>query len=107
MNHAKTHISLALIALLATGCAGYGGSTAKAPTSEADYKASLAEAKLSLKAAHESKNVWRDSGKILKKAEEAAKSGDFSTANKLALKAKRQGDLAVAQAAKQNGAGPL
>lgn len=106
MNHAKTHISLALIALLATGCAGYSESTAQAGASEADYLASLSEAKLSLKAAHDSKNVWRDSGKILKKAEEAAKSGDFSTANKLALKAKRQGDLAVAQAAEQKAAGP-
>ena len=50
---------------------------------------------------------WRDTGKILKKPEEVAKSGDFSTAQALALKAKRQGELAVAQTKSQQNAGSL
>ena len=107
MNHAKNLVGLALTAILASGCASSGNTTASGPASEADYQAALAAAKVSIKAAQASQNVWRDTGKILKKAEDAAKSGNFTTAQTLALKAKRQGEMAVAQAKSQQNAGPL
>ncbi len=49
---------------------------------------------------------WRDSRKILKKAEEAEKAGDHEKAMKLANKAKQQGIIAQAQAQSQANAGP-
>ena len=49
---------------------------------------------------------WRDSRKILKKAEAAEKAGDHDTAMKLANKAKQQGIVAVAQSKEQANAGP-
>ena len=44
---------------------------------------------------------WRDTGKMLKKAKEAAGKGDYETAEKLAKKAEFQGEMAVAQANEQ------
>lgn len=107
MNHAKNLVGLALTAILASGCAGSGNSTASGNATEADYQAALAAAKVSIKAAQANQYEWRDTGKILKKAEEAAKSGNFSSAQTLALTAKRQGELAVAQAKSQQNAGPM
>lgn len=49
---------------------------------------------------------WRDSRKILKKAEQAEKSGNHEKAMKLADTAKKQGITAVAQAQLQKSAGP-
>ncbi len=49
---------------------------------------------------------WRDSRKILKKAEDAEKAGDHEKALKLANKAKKQGSDAVAQSKTQTSAGP-
>jgi hypothetical protein len=49
---------------------------------------------------------WRDSRKILKKAEKAEKAGDHKKAMKLAKKAKQQGIIAVAQSKQQKNAGP-
>jgi len=106
MNHAKNLASLALATLIVTGCAGYGSSSAKAPATEADYKAAVVEANTALKKAKKANYIWRDSEKILKKSAKAAKAGDFETATKLALKAKRQGEMAVVQAAQQKNAGP-
>jgi hypothetical protein len=49
---------------------------------------------------------WRDSRKILKKAEDAAKAGNNDEAIKLANQAKKQGMDAVVQAKVQENAGP-
>ncbi len=49
---------------------------------------------------------WRDSQKILKKAEKAEKAGDHKKALKLANKAKKQGIDAVTQSKAQTSAGP-
>ncbi len=105
MNHAKIFAGIALASVLLSGCASNGtsGSTA---ASEADYKAAVAEANKSLKTAKSARFLWRDSGKILKKADKAAKAGDFAKATKLANKAKRQGDMALAQSKLQANAGP-
>jgi len=107
MNHAKNLAGLALATLIVTGCAGYGSSSAKAPATQADYDIALSDAKIALKKAASAHYVWRDSGKILEKSMKAAKAGDFDTATKLALKAKRQGEMAVVQAEQQKNAGPV
>ncbi len=49
---------------------------------------------------------WRDSRKILEKAEKAEKAGDHKKALKLANQAKKQGIDAVAQSKTQTIAGP-
>jgi len=102
MNHAKNHTSITLAFILLFGCASYGTANA----SQEDYNAAVADAKKSLKTADKANFEWRDSGKILKNADKAAKAGDFSVATKLANKAKRQGDLALVQSKQQANAGP-
>lgn len=106
MNHAKLYAGLALTFTLLSGCASYGTSDNTVAPTMAGYNSALADAKKSIKAATQANYVWRDSGKILKKADKAAKKGDFETAIKLAQKAKRQGDMALAQYKEQANAGP-
>lgn len=104
MIHAKHLAGLCLSAILLSGCASTGGGE---PASLESYQKAHNEANIAIKAAVMANNVWRDSRKILNKAEKAAKSGDYETATKLALKAKRQGELAVLQAEQQKNAGPM
>ena len=106
MNHAKIFAGIALATVILTGCASTGSNSASAPATEAAYNAALAEAKASIKIAKKAHFEWRDSGKILKKAAEAAKAGDFKKATKLANKAKRQGVMALVQSKDQANAGP-
>ena len=102
MNNTKNLVIIALTSVLVSGCASYGTANA----TQEDYNAAVADAKKSLKTANEAKYEWRDSGKILDKADKAAKAGDFPTATKLANQAKHQGDLALAQSKIQENAGP-
>ena len=102
MNHVKILASIVLASVLLSGCASYGTANA----TQEDYNAAVEEAKKSLKTAGKANYEWRDSSKILKKADKAAKAGDFSTATKLASQAKNQGDLALAQSKQQANAGP-
>jgi len=107
MNHAKKFAVIALAALIHTGCASMGGDGASATADLGTYQKAAKEANTAIKMAVQANNVWRDSRKILDKAEKLAKSGDFEKATKMALKAKRQGELALAQAKAQEGAGPI
>ena len=70
-------------------------------TTDAKAKQAIAEAGKSLKKASSVDGQWRDSGKILKAAGKALKSGDFAKAIKLANKANRQGKLGYEQAVAQ------
>jgi len=103
MNHAKIFAGIALATALLSGCASTGSNKVY---SQATYNAAVIEAKASIKIAKKAHYEWRDSGKILKKAEKAAKEGDFTKATKLAEKAKRQGAMALAQSKDQANAGP-
>ena len=105
MKYLKILTSIALASALLSGCAGYSSDDSAAATLES-YNAAVADAKSSLKTAASANYEWRDSGKILKKAEKAAKAGDFETAIKLVNKAKHQGDLALAQSKEQAHATP-
>lgn len=103
MNHAKILIASLSAALLIGGC---NANNSKSTATEADYQQAVADAKISLKKAHNAANEWRDTGKIIKESEKAAKSGDFTTATRLANKAKQQGELALLQAHEQMNAAP-
>ena len=99
MNHAKTLTAIALASLLTV-------SLSATAANQSDYNKASASAKAAISNAKAANFEWRDSGKMLKAAAKAAKAGDYNKAVKLANKAKRQGDLAVAQAKAQAGAGP-
>lgn len=67
----------------------------------------IADAKMSMKKVDEVGYLWRDTGKILKKAEAAAAKGDNDAAVKLARKAEEQAKDAYAQYERYyNSAGP-
>ncbi len=68
---------------------------------EKSFNASYEAAEAARKQAASMNYEWRDTGKMLKKAKEAAGKGDFNTAEKLANKAKMQGEMAQAQAKEQ------
>ncbi len=90
--------SVALLSLgLITGCASTD-EAADSITGEqaiADAKAANAEAKAA-------NYEWRDTGKLIKKAEEKLAAGDEEGAIALANKAKAQAEIAVAQADEEN-----
>ena len=65
------------------------------------YNAAYEAAESARKEAASLKYEWRDTGKILKQAEEAAGKGDYATAQKLANKALKQSENAIAQAKQQ------
>jgi len=90
--------SVALLSLgLITGCA----STDEASDSNAAEQA-IADAKAANAEAKAVNYEWRDTGKIIKQAEEKLAAGDDEAAIKLANKAKAQAVTAVAQAEAEN-----
>jgi nucleoid-associated protein YgaU len=90
--------SVALLSLgLITGCASTdeAADSISAEQAIADAKAANAEAKAA-------NNEWRDTGKLIKQAEEKLAAGDEDGAIALANKAKQQAEIAVAQADAEN-----
>jgi hypothetical protein len=92
-------------ALGLAGCAGGGMKEKSAGGDMASYDAAKAEAKAELKKAKGVDGEWRDIGKFLKKADKAAKKGDYKTAMKLVKKATFQAKMGQVQAAEQAGVG--
>jgi len=90
--------------LMLFGCAST--SETKMGGGAADFPSLVKEAKASIKQAKSSGGEWRDTSKILKKAEKAAKAGDMKKAMKLAKKASEQAKLGHKQAIAQKNAGP-
>jgi threonine dehydrogenase-like Zn-dependent dehydrogenase len=58
----------------------------------------ISDAEAARKKASEVGGEWRDTGKMIKQAEDAVKTGEFDKAISLATQAKRQGELGYAQA---------
>jgi nucleoid-associated protein YgaU len=90
--------SVALLSLgLITGCASTdeAADSITAEQAIADAKAANAEAKAA-------NYEWRDTGKFIKQAEEKLAAGDEAGAIALANKAKKQAEIAVAQADEEN-----
>jgi hypothetical protein len=95
----KPLLILAASALFAVGCASQPPATqatSEAATGE-QATAAIAAAKQSVGQAAAVDYEWRDSGKLIKEAEAAAKDKDYAQAVKLADEANQQGQVAVAQ----------
>jgi hypothetical protein len=105
-----TTMSIA-IAFGLTGCAELETSkkSAKAaPVKSAEqvaYESTLGAAKAERKKAKAAGGEWRDIGKFLKKADAAAKKGDYKKAQKLAAKAKFQAGAGQRQMSGEAGRG--
>lgn len=91
-----------ILGLLLAGCAG----TPEVSYGEADAKTAIEAAKAATAKAKSVNYEWRDTGKMIKKAEEAAKTGKFEDAVKMAKKAERQSINAYAQYEANKNAGP-
>jgi hypothetical protein len=105
----KKFIPFAIAVAFALGaCASGGdaGSSSKSSLSEADAQSAIMAAEHELKRATAKGAAWRDTGKLIKKANEALKAGNFDEAAKMANKAKMQSTNAIAQAESQVNAGP-
>jgi len=72
---------------------------------QADFEKAMTAARGARKKAAAVGGEWRDIGKFLKQAEQAAAKGDFATANRLAEKARKQGELGYEQAMSQKDVG--
>lgn len=99
----KTSIKTMLLSIAATSVLMLSSAAFADP--KADFDKAYASAEAAVKKAASMKNEWRDSGKMLKKAQEAAKAGDFAKAIKLAKAAEFQGVTAQSQAQAQTNAG--
>lgn len=64
----------------------------------AEFNAAIIEANDLRKQARQLKHEWRDTAKILRKAQEAAQEGDLDKAMKLVAEAKNQSEAAIFQA---------
>lgn len=89
-------------ALSQTAAAPAGGEESPA---KVEAEAAIAAADAARKKAASVGGEWRDTGKMIKKAEAAMKSGEFDQAIKLATKAEHQGELGYAQAMEETDAG--
>jgi len=106
MNISKLIGIAVLTSTVAVGCAATGDKKADS-AQVAEYKAIVKAAKTERKKAKKVGFEWRDIGKFLKKADKAAKKGDYKTAIKLAKKAKFQAKQGQQQAKEQANAGPV
>jgi hypothetical protein len=105
----KKFIPFAVAAGLALGgCATSGGSdmSSSAMHNDKDAAAAIMAAEQELKQAKAARNEWRDTGKMIEEAQKAEKAGKYDEAVKLANKAKRQSENALAQVEAQKNAGP-
>lgn len=98
-----------LAAVIVTAALGFAGckkqDTKSAGGSEEAYKTAIAAAKTEQKKAAAVGGEWRDTGKIIKSAEEAAAAGDYGKATTLADKAAAQGRMGQEQVAGQVNSG--
>lgn len=69
----------------------------------AEFATLLSETKAAQKKASSVGGEWRDVGKFINEAEQAAADGDFEKANELVQKAKLQCELGYEQAVSQKG----
>ncbi len=96
-------VAALVLSLGLAGCAGTG--PGPEPTAD-DARAAIAAAKAATAKVKKVLYEWRDTGKMIKKAEAALASGDIAKAIKLAKKAERQSLNAWAQYEREKNAGP-
>jgi chitodextrinase len=92
-------------AAIALALTGLVAGTAQAGDEAAQFKQTIEKAEASKKKAASVNGEWRDTGKLIKKAQAAAKKGDYANAINLANTAYRQGELGYQQAVEQKDAG--
>ena len=97
----KQHIAIYALAGLLTSVSIPAQASADAEA----FEQSLQAAKAAQKRAASVKGEWRDTGKLIKKAQAAAKEGNYEKAIKLADEARRQGYLGHRQAINQRDVG--
>ncbi len=88
-----------------TGGSPQGGSTEAASAPQAEAEQAIVDADAARKKAASVGGEWRDTGKMIKEAQDLVKSGEYDKAIKLANKAKRQGELGYEQALAEKDAG--
>ena len=93
-NMLKLTSLIALVFAVAVGCSS---TTDSSGSSEQAAKDAIAAAKKAQKDAAAVGYEWRDTGKMIKKAEKALADENYDEAIKLANKAKRQAENAIAQ----------
>ncbi|MFO8024547.1 hypothetical protein [Thiohalophilus sp.] len=95
------------IAILAMTAALSLAACATGPSmTQQDANNAISAAKTELNKAASMNYTWRDTRKIIKAAEKAAKEGEYEKAVDLATEARKQGELAQAQAREEQNAGP-
>jgi len=94
----KLMVRIVLIGSAALAIAGVAQATE--PTVE-QFNAAFMEANEARKMAGEMGHEWRDTAKILKKAQETAESGDLEKALELVAQAQFQGEAGVVQAERE------
>lgn len=92
--------ALSLATLSGVSCASNEAKSAANPEMD-KFSEAYAAAEAEVKKASASGFEWRDTGKFLKESAEAAKTGDYAKAMKLAAKAQDQAVLAQKQAEDQ------
>lgn len=83
MKLSKTTVAILIVGLLSYACTAVSGGSTKSVASsetaqaatEQDYQSALAAARAAQKKAGSVDGEWRDTGKLLKQAEAAAKGG--------------------------------
>ncbi|MGD8310112.1 MAG: hypothetical protein PVG98_11790 [Chromatiales bacterium] len=75
------------------------------PATKAGFEKAMADAEAARKAAAAVDGEWRDTGKIMKMAQEKAAEGNYEAAIELARTAEFQGKKGMEQAMEQKGAG--
>jgi len=93
MINALRLFGVVLVLALAVGCSG---TTEEGPTAE-DAAAAIAAAKAANEKAKAEGVEWRDTAKLIGKAEDAMKAEDYAKAIELANQARRQAENAVKQ----------
>lgn len=88
---------IALVISVSVGCASWYTTDGTQTTKKQTAASAIAEAKSAIAKMNATKWVWRDTAKILKKAEASAKKGDDRKAIKLANQARDQAINAVKQ----------
>jgi len=100
--------ALLTLGLVLSGCAQQETKSSAAPAPSdpaAAYEMALANANAAQKKAASVGGEWRDTGKLMKKAQEAAKAGDYANAKVLADKASFQYKAGYEQAQSQKNVG--
>ena len=107
MNKHNQIILLALSVVLLTGCSSWPEQAAapkpKPPVTAADAASAIMAADVAINNAKQRKNLWRDTTKILDKADNAMAADEYRDALDLANKARGQAEVAVLQSYREEG----